>query len=174
MGLYYNHKRYSAAILRNTIDSSTNRSLSRPFTDLEITAVKKRISKRSLHSAKGIDTLPYKTILEIPNGTLTTLFNRCISMLNAPQIWLTSILIGILKPIKPPTKLEGYRIITLKMMLLIDRRFREWMTDTNPLPESQNGFREGYRTNNNTFILRYSLTHHFSLNMTLKFAQMCN
>src|SRR5690606_13425023 len=46
----------------------------------------------------------------------------------------------------------------LKMMaLLIDRRFRNWMDSKHILPDSQNGFREGYRTTNCAFILRCAI-----------------
>ncbi|KAJ3806070.1 hypothetical protein F5876DRAFT_23572, partial [Lentinula aff. lateritia] len=43
----------------------------------------------------------------------------------------------------------------LKMLtLIIDRRLREYAEDQDLLPSTQNGFRPGYRTTNNPFILK--------------------
>jgi hypothetical protein len=43
------------------------------------------------------------------------------------------------------------------MTLLIEHRIREWAGSNAIIPDSQNGFREGYRTNNNSYILRCSI-----------------
>ncbi|KAJ7079605.1 hypothetical protein B0H15DRAFT_735397, partial [Mycena belliarum] len=51
--------------------------------------------------------------------------------------------------------LVGLECCLLKCLtLLIDMRIREW-AETNNIPYSQNGFRERYRTHNNSYILRY-------------------
>ncbi|KAJ3546978.1 hypothetical protein NM688_g5451 [Phlebia brevispora] len=53
------------------------------------------------------------------------------------------------------------------LTLLIERRIREWADIAGLLPSSQNGFRTGYRTHNNSFVLRTAIewarAHHCSL-----------
>ena len=52
----------------------------------------------------------------------------------------------------------GLESILLKMLtLLIDRRIREWADAMDLIPDTQNGFREGARTNNNAFVLRAAI-----------------
>ncbi|KZV95492.1 hypothetical protein EXIGLDRAFT_644268, partial [Exidia glandulosa HHB12029] len=41
--------------------------------------------------------------------------------------------------------------------MLLDCRVREWVDDAGLLPQSQNGFRAGFRTNNNGFVLRCAM-----------------
>ena len=61
------------------------------------------------------------------------------------------------------TVANSYHLIGLKSCLLktmnmvIEMRIRAWVEFVNVLPDSQNGFREGYRTNNNTFVLWYCI-----------------
>ncbi|KAF8174436.1 hypothetical protein K438DRAFT_1450032, partial [Mycena galopus ATCC 62051] len=55
---------------------------------------------------------------------------------------------------------DSYRIIALEscflklLTLLIHKRTTDWANSRGLIPNYQNGFREGYRTNNNPFILR--------------------
>lgn len=83
--------------------------------------------------------------------------------LDAPHLWLTTLLAAFLKAGKSPLDPESYRLVgiescLLKMgTLLTDRRSRQWADQYHILPESQNGFRPGYRTNNNVFILRCAI-----------------
>ena len=160
----YEHDTRRASLLPDeTVDRSPHHSFSRPFTEDEIIWAKKRIRQRPRNSARGVDNAPYHALLSVGNDKLCELFNECIAQKDVPQKWLSTTLVGILKPKKPKTKPESYRIIALEccilkvLTLLIDRRFREWMEDVDLLPDSQNGFREGYRTNNNAFILRHCI-----------------
>lgn len=87
--------------------------------------------------------------MAIPNDILLKLFNWCITHREAPQDWLTTVLVGILKTGKDPKDAESYRLIGLEcclvklLTLLIDWRIREWAASVNFVPDSQNGFREG-------------------------------
>jgi hypothetical protein len=62
--------------------------------------------------------------------------------------------------LKLKTDPDSYRIIALEscilkvLTLLIHKRITDWATARGLIPDYQNGFREGYRTNNNPFILR--------------------
>jgi hypothetical protein len=79
---------------------------------------------------------------------------------DGPSIWFRTVIIGLPKKGKLRTHLDSYRIIALEscilkaLTLLIHRRITEWANARGLIPNYQNGFREGYRTNNNPFILR--------------------
>ena len=53
------------------------------------------------------------------------------------------------------------------LTLLIAKHICDWVEDNNMLPPSQNGFRQGYKTNNNAFILRCAIDKACSLGITL-------
>ena len=82
---------------------------------------------------------------------------------DAPRQWLISILVGILKTGKVNTDASSYRLVglescLLKMLtMLIEMRLTAWADWARVLPDSQNGFREGYRTSNNGFVLRCAI-----------------
>jgi hypothetical protein len=70
-----------------------------------------------------------------------------------------SLLIGILKKDKDATDPSSYRLIALEccmlkmLTLIIDRRIREGATDIGVIPQTQNGFQDSLRTNDNVFVL---------------------
>ncbi|KAF7344870.1 RNA-directed DNA polymerase from mobile element jockey [Mycena venus] len=74
--------------------------------------------------------------------------------------WFKSVIIGLLKKGKLSTNPDSYRIIALEscilklLTLLIHKHITDWASARSIIPDYQNGFREGYRTNNNLFILR--------------------
>lgn len=86
--------------------------------------------------------------------------NRCIDECDSPHVWLTSVVVAILKKNRSPADPDGHRAVVLEccllnmLTLLIHRRLYSWAEGAGIIPPSQNGFREGYRTNNNAFILR--------------------
>jgi hypothetical protein len=63
---------------------------------------------------------------------------------------LAALVAGILKGRKDPTKSASYCLIVLEccllklLTLLIDRRVKEYATEANLIPETQNGFRATY------------------------------
>jgi hypothetical protein len=122
--------------------------------------VKDHIRKHGLHSASGEDAIFYAKILEIPNDALPHLCNECIRKRDGPSTWFRSVIIGLLKKGKPNTDLDSYRIIALEscilklLTLLIYKRITDWASARGLIPDYQNGFCEGYRTNNNPFVLR--------------------
>jgi hypothetical protein len=117
--------------------------------------------------------LQYQTVLDIPNEVLLDLFNLCVSSLDAPQDWFTMILLGVLKLGRPATSPNSYRLVGLEccllkvLTLLIDRRLWAWAEANKFLPDSQHRFREGYRTHNNSFILRTAVEKARSQGKTL-------
>ena len=122
--------------------------------------LKDHIRTHSLDSTPGEDSASYAELLEIPNEDLAYLANQCVEKGDGPTIWFTSPLIGILKRMKPHDNPDSYRLIALEscflkaMTILIHWRIADWAKARGLIPPWQNGFRPGYRTNNNPFILR--------------------
>lgn len=167
------NKSLSDSIPTHTSDSTPEQFFSRPFATEDIEWAKARITKHRPSSATGIEGVSYSDILEIDNDVLLVLINQCLATNDAPSIWFTTILTGILKKGKPTSDPDSYRTIGLEscllkvMTLLIHLRLTEWASARNLIPPSQNGFREGYRTNNNAFILRCAVDKARSLGKTL-------
>lgn len=90
-----------------------------------------------------------------------------------PDNWLSSLLVGVLKRHKDKRLPENYRVIGLESCLLkgltwlIDRRIRRWAEERKLLPWCQNGFRPGFRTNNNSFVLLSAIHTAKALNRPL-------
>ena len=156
-------KALAEAIPKRTEDTTPDQVFSRPILDDEVERAKKHLLKHSASSAKGLDNIGYRDLVDIPTNDLCGLLNKCLSDIEAPSLWLSTVLIGIPKRGKPSGEPDNYRTIGLEscflklMTLLIHNRLMNWCETNNLLPESQNGFRQGFRTNNNTFILRCAI-----------------
>ncbi|KAJ6484125.1 hypothetical protein C8R45DRAFT_768631, partial [Mycena sanguinolenta] len=99
--------------------------------------VKDHLRSHSLQSADGEDQLSYTDLIEIPNDDLAYLYNHY------RLVALESCF------------LKGYAIFHLGFQhILVHWRILSWAEARSLIPPSQNGFRPGYRTNNNPFILQ--------------------
>ncbi|KAF5335681.1 hypothetical protein D9611_009573 [Ephemerocybe angulata] len=104
--------------------------------------------------------LQHKEIFAMDNDCLLEVCNQCLETGEIPTSWLRTQLIGLCKKGKPRNDPRSYRTIGLEscmlkiMTMLINERLVEWAEGDNLIPPSQNGFRAGYRTNNNMFMLR--------------------
>ncbi|KAJ6492265.1 hypothetical protein C8R45DRAFT_825285 [Mycena sanguinolenta] len=118
-----------ALIPNFTEDSIPEGFFTAKFTVKDIEWLKDHLRKNSMDSAAGEDAVIYEDIREIPNDALADFLN-------------------------------DYRIIALEscflklLTLLIHKRITDWANSRNIIPDYQNGFRAGYRTNNNPFVLR--------------------
>jgi len=61
----------------------------------DIEDAKNHIKRHSAKSAKGNDDISYNDIYSIPNDELQKLFQGCLDNLDSPDVWLTTIIIGI-------------------------------------------------------------------------------
>jgi hypothetical protein len=149
----------NATIPRRTSDRTDEKFFSRLITIEDIQGVKRKLQKKSFRSAVGIDEVSYAKIMTIPNEALVTLYHTCIDDLDAPQKWLVTLLVGILKVGRAVDDPESYRLVGLEccllkvLTLLLDGRLREWAASKNFIPDSQNGFQPDHRTDDNSFIL---------------------
>ncbi|KAF5386614.1 hypothetical protein D9615_001545 [Tricholomella constricta] len=146
-----------------TIDRTPEAFFSSPLSLAELQWAKKKLQRDNLHSACGADNVSYATIARIPNTNLLSLLQLCIDLRRAPGPWLYTVLVGVLKRRRNPMNPNDYRLIGLEscmlklLTLLIDKRLRDWAEAYHILPDTQNGFRPHYRTNNNSFILRCAI-----------------
>ncbi|KZV83868.1 hypothetical protein EXIGLDRAFT_598666, partial [Exidia glandulosa HHB12029] len=120
-------------------DTSTDRVFTRDITAEDVAAAKSKLLAH-LKTQSGADTMSYSEIMSISNELLAKLFNRCIQ----------------------ERQMIALECCLLKMLTLIidthwsrrNTHIRSFAESEGILPESQNGFRPGYRTENNAFILR--------------------
>jgi ribonuclease HI len=167
------NKVLNANIPEQTVDSTPEQFFSHPFSVSEIELAKDRLRKHSKASATGIEGISYMDIQDMDNDELVHLVNSCLDSNDAPSIWFSTLLTGVLKKGKPASNPDSYRTIGLEscllklVTLLIHLRLTEWASARAIIPPSQNGFRETYRTNNNAFILRCSIDKARSLGKTL-------
>jgi len=144
------HKTMASLIPSITVDHTSGHHFSACFSLEDIEWANQEIKKHPPNSASGNDCVSYNEIDTIPNEDLLVLFQQCIDSGDAPDAWLTTIIIGILKIGKPANNPESYCLVglescLLKMVtLLIAKRIHNWVQENDLLPLSQNGFREGY------------------------------
>ncbi|KAF8194286.1 hypothetical protein K438DRAFT_1587973 [Mycena galopus ATCC 62051] len=114
-----------------TEDTTPEAFFTRLWTEDDIGRLKDHIRKHSLDSATGDDKASYMDLLQIPNEDLAYLGSQ-----------------------------YSYRLIALESCflkgetMLVHWRIADWAESHSLIPPWQNGFRAGYRTNNNPFILR--------------------
>lgn len=90
-----------------------------------------------------------------------------------PSTWLTAALVAIIKKGKDKNDPNEYRAIGLKsvllklMTLIIHKWITAWCLARDLIPPSQNGFREGFRMNDNVFILRCAIERARALGLSL-------
>ena len=146
------------AIPQHTQDMTEEKFFSKPFSVEEVSSAKARLDTRKA-SATGIDGIGYKEILQIDNSALCSLLNLSMERQDAPSSWLSTLIVAVIKWDKSRDDPNNFRAIGLEscllklMTLLIHIRLTAWCDSHNLLPPSQNGFRGGFRTNNNAFIL---------------------
>ncbi len=161
------------ALPRSSSDDTELGSFSRPFSVEEVEAAKTHIRKNCLGRARGLDDVPYESLLRVPAEKLRELFQLCVDSGTIPQDWLTAIVAAVKKPRKDGSVPKNYRAIGLEsaflktLTLLIDRRMREWAESTDTLPDAQSGFRKGHRTVNNSVIMRICIEKARSLGRPL-------
>ncbi|KAJ7721808.1 hypothetical protein B0H16DRAFT_1335064, partial [Mycena metata] len=126
----------------HTEDKTPEGFFTEKWTEKDMGRLKDHIRKHSLDSSPGEDQATYAELLEIPNEDLVYLCNDY--RLVAPESCFLKCL-----------------------TILIHWRIFDWAEARGLIPPGQNGFRPGYRTNNNPFILRclkeWARAHNYSL-----------
>lgn len=145
-----------------TVDYSADQIFSRDVTDREVANAKARIIEH-LKTAKGIDAHSYADVLTLSNSRVAELLSMCLSKRLIPTAWKATLLAAVPKAKGPYSDPENYRMIALEccmlklMTLILEARIREYTERENIIPPSQNGFRPGYRTENNPFLIRVAM-----------------
>ena len=105
------------AIPKRTEDMTEELFFSKPFSEHEVAAAKAHLGDRT-NTAKGIDQIRYKEVLEIDNAALCNFLNLCLKAHSAPSSWLSTIIVAILKLRKSKGDPNNYRAVGLESCLL--------------------------------------------------------
>jgi hypothetical protein len=152
----------SLVYYRKKTEDETSEGFSSKWNEDDMGRFKDHLRKHGSGSSSGEYQTSYADLLQIQNEELAALYSECTARGpgDAPSIWFMSPLIGILKRLKPHDNPESYRLIALEsfflkgLTILVHWRIFDWAEMRGLIPPYQNGFRPGYRTNNNPFILR--------------------
>ncbi|KAJ7037004.1 hypothetical protein C8F04DRAFT_953356, partial [Mycena alexandri] len=126
------NKRMAEELRPGLVDSSPRQSYTRDITIEEIEAMKRHIISHGLDTSVGCDDFSYEDCIAIPNDKLLEFFH----------------------PYPSRYRLIALECCMLKMLtLIIDRRIREGTQDIGVVPNTQNGFQDNLRTNDNIFVL---------------------
>ncbi|THU79236.1 hypothetical protein K435DRAFT_698310 [Dendrothele bispora CBS 962.96] len=123
----------SKGIPARSLDSTPEKFFDSPFTSAEVELAKAEIGK--LHpgrSASGEDGVHYADIREMDTNCIVRLINESLDSIDKPSVLI---------------------IATLFITLLFLTRMVNWAESRHLIPPSQNGFRKGFRTNNNAYVL---------------------
>ncbi|KAJ7603163.1 hypothetical protein FB45DRAFT_772650, partial [Roridomyces roridus] len=114
----------------HTTDPTAEGFFSRKWSEKDIEELNDYLRKsHSRNSAEGEDATSYQELMEVPPDEMAHLYNDFRLVVMESQF------------------LKGLTILS-------HWRFRDWGNKYLKIPPWQNGFRQGYRTNNNPFILR--------------------
>lgn len=129
--------------------------LSHPFTSAEISFALSKLS----NSAKGEDDIKVSELRSISSNDIAQFFIDVMDSYEIPTCWNRAILVPIPKKGVPtkPSELRGIAIQPALRRLFaacLARRLHRWCDVNNLLPAAQSGFRPGFRTTENVFVLR--------------------
>ncbi|KAK2720857.1 hypothetical protein QYM36_004664 [Artemia franciscana] len=114
------------------------------------------------YTAAGVDGTPiklFKNFLSILIPIIVLLCNKVLKSGQWPSAWKTSLFIPLFKRVNPKA-FENYRLIALVPALskvlekILDSRLSNWLNKNNLIHKEQGGFRIGYGTKDNVFILK--------------------
>ncbi|EJD35771.1 hypothetical protein AURDEDRAFT_74959, partial [Auricularia subglabra TFB-10046 SS5] len=122
----------AASLPLRTKDENEEQFFDGVVTAQDVAEAKIHFMAHARNSAAGDDRVTAQDIEALDNQAIADLANACFRALDAPL------------------QSKFLKFITL----LVHFRIRRWIEAHNILPPSQNGFRPGFRTSNNAFILR--------------------
>ncbi|RUM94596.1 MAG: hypothetical protein DSZ28_02380 [Thiothrix sp.] len=142
------------------------------YLESEITPDEIRRSIKSLKTGKapGPDTILNEMIIcsaDCVVHYLTKLFNAILDNGTFPSLWSKSVIVPLHKG-GPFDVLENYRGISLTSTLskvflhIVNDRLQTWAEDKNLIGEEQAGFRKGYATTDNIFVLNSLIQKYLS------------
>ena len=150
----------------NISDNNQNQILNKPISIEEITSSIKSLKNRKAQGTNGIGSEFYKNTCELITPYLCTLFNEIFNTAIFPDMWRDSIIVPVYKSGSKDDS-SNYRGISLinesyKIFSNIHKRLCIWAKTYNKLDEAQAGFRPGYSTVHNMFILQCLIQKYIS------------
>ena len=137
----------------------TNEEINQPITDNEIIEAEHSLKRNKSPGSDGILNEHIKATLHIMLPTYVKLFNIVFDKGIVPESWLLGDIIPIYKNKGDVQNPENYRPITLLSCLgklftsIINTGPTKFTDEHNIITDSQTGFRKGYSTSNNLFVI---------------------
>ena len=144
----------------NANHTNLNTSINKPFTDIEIIAAVKNLKN---NKSSGIDNIlneHLKTSIHIMAPVYTKLFNIIFDTGLVPESWSLGNILPIYKNKGDPNNPENYRPITLLSCFgklftsILNNRLTSYLEKNRIISSCQAGFREGFSTTDNLFIMQ--------------------
>ena len=130
--------------------------------DVSVSEVIRSIRDLKNGKAPGLDGIGgefYKAIGGLICGLLSFLFSSILRVGLFPRAWVRGLVCPIFKGKGSPKRTDSYRGIMLLpsiakiLTMILARRLRDWVEENNIISEAQTGFRRGYSTVDNCFVL---------------------
>jgi hypothetical protein len=132
--------------------------------DADVTCTEVLQAIRTLKNGKapgsdGIGGEFFKSIALLVSGLLAYLYTRTLTTFQYPAAWVYGVVCAIYKGKGNPKQTDSYRGIMLLPVIakifttILAHRLRRWLEERGIISEAQAGFRKGYSTVDNCFIL---------------------
>ena len=137
-----------------------NMHINQPFTDSEIIKAVKNLKNNKSHGTDSILNEHIKATIDIMATVYTKLFNVIFDTGLVPESWTLGNIIPIFKNKGTVTNPENYRPITLLSCLgklftsILNARITKYVEEGDIIDHCQAGFRKGFSTLDNLFILQ--------------------
>ena len=137
------------------------------ITDDEVTCMVKSLKN---NKACGIDGIPsefFKHSINTLLPVITRLFNSILTSGHFPKAWSIGMIIPLHKKgnMSDPGNFRGISLLNIFSKIftgILNKRLTEWCDINNIIPECQAGFRKGYSTIDNVFVLHSLIQKCFS------------
>lgn len=144
----------------HTSNNDLNVSINLPFTENEILTAVKNLKNNKSHGIDGILNEHLKSTIHVMSSIYAKLFNLIFDTGLVPVSWSLGNILPIFKNKGDSKNPENYRPITLLSCFgklftsILNSRINKYLDENSTISSCQAGFRKGYSTTDNLFILQ--------------------
>lgn len=139
--------------------NSKDELLDADITGTEVLQAIRKLKNGKAPGADGIGSEFFKSVAGLLTGLLAYLYTRTLTTCQYPAAWVYGVVCAIYKGKGNPKQADSYRGIMLLPVVakilttILAHRLRQWLEERGIISEAQAGFRKGYSTVDNCFIL---------------------